>query len=237
MGDHGQIGASEPAIRVMLVDSHAMVREGLCLILALEADIEVVGTAGDAQQAELLAASLQPDIMILDADLPDFAEIQARLAVVAPAAGVMILASTNDASRAVSLISAGARGYLSTLATGQTLIGAIHAISRGELVLEAVALQAVIGRFVHHAPGLVEVPEVARERLSAREREVLNLLCQGHTDKAIAQTLYLSVRTVNSHVSHIFAKLGVATRTEAMHAALQQGLVSLAPPSLTLQHP
>jgi DNA-binding NarL/FixJ family response regulator len=226
---HGHAGdeCSERPIRVVLVDRHAMLREGLSRILAAEPNIAVVGSAGDGQEAVLLTASLQPNVVILDADLPNVAGLIARLAADAPAAGVVILSASDDGRQAVTLVCAGARGYLSTHATGQDLIGAVRAVSRGELALEATALKAVVGRLAHHKPGVVDVTDAPYEILSARELEVLRLLCQGRTDKQIAQTLYLSVRTVNSHVSHIYAKLGVGTRTEAMHVALEHGLVSL----------
>jgi two-component system response regulator NreC len=228
---------SELAIRVVLIDRHAMVREGLSRILAAETDITVVGSAGAGQEAVLLTASHQPNVVILDAELPDVAGLITRLAADAPATGVVILSASDDALQAVTLVCAGARGYLSKHATGQDLIGAVHTVSRGGLALEAAALKAVIGQLAHHKPGVVDLADAPYEILSTRELEVLDLLCQGHTDKEIAQTLYLSVRTVNSHVSHIYAKLGVGTRTEAMHIALQRGLVALVPSSVTTAHP
>jgi two-component system response regulator NreC len=196
-------------------------------ILAAEPDIAVVGSTEVSQEAVLLTATLQPNVVILDASLPDVAGLTARLVANVPTAGVMILSASNEAQQAVTLVCAGARGYLSTYASGQSLIGAVRAISRGELVLEATALKAVIGQLVNHNPSVAAAPDPPYESLSAREFDVLGLLCQGHTDKEIAQTLYLSVRTVNSHLSHIYAKLGVGTRTEAMHIALQRGLVVL----------
>lgn len=217
------------AIRVVLVDRYALVREGLCRILAAEADIAVVGSGGDGPEALALAARLQPDVVILDGDLTDVAGLITCLAADAPAAGVVILSVSDDALQAVTLVCAGARGYLSKHATGQGLIDAVHAVSHGELVLEAAALKAVVGQLAHHKPGVVDVANAPYEILSTRELEVLRLLCHGRTDKEIAQTLYLSVRTINSHVSHIYAKLGARTRTEAMHLALQHGLIALAP--------
>ena len=224
-------------IRVVLVDRHAMVREGLSRILAAEPDIAVVGSADDGQGAARLTASLQPNVVILDAGLPDVTALTARLVAAVPTAGVMILSASDEAQQAVTLVCTGARGYLSTYATGQSLIEAVRAISRGELVLEATALKAVVGQLAHHKSGVVDAADAPYEILSARELEVLGLLCQGRSDKEIAQTLDLSVRTVNSHLSHIYAKLGVGTRTEAMHLALQHGLVALAPSSLTAVHP
>src|SRR6266508_3306775 len=163
---------SERVIRVVLVDRHAMVREGLSHILTAEPGIAVVGAAGDGHEAILLTASRQPNVCILDADLPQVAQI----------------------------------------------------------------LQAVINQLAQHQPGTLSADEVSQEALSARELEVLGLLCQGRADKEIAQTLYLSVRTVNSHVSHVYAKLGVGTRTEAMHVAFQRGLVDVATTPPTPAH-
>ena len=228
---------NDKTISVVLVDQHTMVREGLSHILAAEPDIAVIGSTDDSQEAALLMASLQPNVVILDAGLPDVTGLTARLVANVPAAGVMILSAGDEARQAVTLVCAGARGYLSTYASGQSLIGAIRAISRGELVLEAAALKSVVGQLADHNPSVVAIPDLPYEVLSAREFDVLRLLCQGHTDKEIAQTLYLSVRTVNSHLSHIYAKLGVGTRIEAMHIALQRGLVVLTPtaPSLVPQ--
>lgn len=226
---HGQAGdeRSERAIRVILVDRHAMVREGLSRILAAETDIVVVGSVGDGQEAILLTASRQPNMCILDADLPQVEEILQRIAADAPAVAVLILAADEDTQRAVALVRAGARGYLCKRAGGRDLVMAIRALSRGEPVLSAHILQAVIDQLARHTAGAVGEDDLSHEALSARELEVLGLLCQGRTDKEIAQQLYLSVRTVNSHVSHIYAKLGVGTRTEAMHAAFQRGLVTV----------
>jgi len=220
----------------VLVDRHAMVREGLSHILTAEPGIAVVGAAGDGHEAILLTASRQPNVCILDADLPQVAEILQRIAADAPAVAVLILAADEDIQQGVTLVRAGARGYLCKRADGRDLLMAIRALSRGELVLNAHILQAVINQLAQHQPGTLSADEVSQEALSARELEVLGLLCQGRADKEIAQTLYLSVRTVNSHVSHVYAKLGVGTRTEAMHVAFQRGLVDVATTPPTPAH-
>ena len=214
-------------IRVVLVDRHAMVREGLSRILTAELGIVVVGSAGDSQEAMLLSASLQPDVCILDSDMPEVEQILQRIASGAPTIAVLILAADENIQQCVALVRAGARGYLSKHADGRDLIRTVRALSRGELFLGAHILQAVISQSAQYHPGTLGADKLSHEVLSVRELEVLGLLCQGRTDKEIAQTLYLSVRTVNSHVSHIYAKLGVGTRTEAMHVALERGLVTL----------
>ena len=223
-------------IRVVLVDRHAMVREGLSRILTAEPSIAVVGSAGDGLEAILLMTSLQPNMCILDADLPEVEQIIQRIASDAPAVAVLILAADEHMQQGVALVRAGARGYLGKRADGRDLIVAIRTLSRGELVLSAHILQAVINQLAQHQPGTLSADEASHEVLSARELEVLGLLCQGRADKEIAQTLYLSVRTVNSHVSHVYAKLGVGTRTEAMHVAFQRGLVDVATTPPTLAH-
>jgi len=223
-------------IRVVLVDRHAMVREGLSRILTAEPGIVVVGSAGDSQEAMLLSASLQPDVCILDSGMPEVEQIMQCIASGAPAVAVLILAADESIQQGVALVRAGARGYLSKRADGRDLIRTVRALSRGELLLSTHILQAVISQSAQHHPGTLGADELSHEVLSARELEVLRLLCRGCTDKEIAQTLYLSVRTVNSHVSHIYAKLGVGTRTEAMHVALERGLVTLTTAAPTPPH-
>jgi DNA-binding NarL/FixJ family response regulator len=214
-------------ITVLLADRHVMVSEGLGRILAAEADIVVVGSASESAEALALAGRLRPDVVILDADLSEVMELVGRVCGDAPAAGVLILSASDDAARAVALVRAGARGYLSKRASGRDLVAAVRAVGRGQLALGTAALTAVVDQLAHRQPATVANSGAPCETLSARELEVLRLLCRGRTDKAIAQQLYLSVRTVNSHVSHIYAKLGVGTRTEAMQLALQHGLVTL----------
>jgi two-component system, NarL family, response regulator LiaR len=227
---------NEPVISVVLVDRHAMVREGLSRILTAEPGIEVVISAGDIQEAIDLMASFQPKVCILDADLPHVTEILQRIAAGAPTIAVLILAADENIQQGVALVRAGARGYLSKHADGRDLIRTVRALGRGELLLSTPILQAVISQSAQHHPGTLGVDELSHEALSARELEVLGLLCRGRTDKEIAQTLYLSVRTVNSHVSHIYGKLGVGTRTEAMHVALERGLVTLTAATPTPPH-
>jgi DNA-binding NarL/FixJ family response regulator len=176
-------------------------------------------------------------VCILDADLPQVEEIVGCIAADASTIAVLILAADENIQQGVALVRAGARGYLSKHADGRNLIRTVRMLSRGALLLSTPILQAAISQSAQHHSGTLGADELSHEVLSARELAVLDLLCQGRTDKEIAQTLYLSVRTVNSHVSHIYAKLGVGTRTEAMHLALQHGLVALAPSSPTPAHP
>jgi DNA-binding NarL/FixJ family response regulator len=227
----------EQPISVLLVDRLAMVREGLGRILTTEADIRVAGSSSAGTEALALAPQLRPDVIILDADLPDIMGMIARLRADVPMAGVLILAATHDTAHAVALVRAGVRGYLCKRATGQELIAVVYAVGRGQLSLDTAVLTSLVDTLAHRETAIVDISGPPREELSERELEVLRLLCQGRTDKAIAQRLYLSVRTVNSHVSHIYAKLGVGTRTEAMQLALQHGLVLLPPASLTTTHP
>ena len=227
----------EQPISVLLVDRLEMVRDGLGRILSAEADILVAGSSSTGTEALALAVQLRPDVIVLDADLPHIKDIIAQLRADVPMAGVLILAAAHDAARAVALVRAGVRGYLCKRATGQELIAAVHAVGRGELSLDTAVLTSLVDTLAHRETASVAIPGPTREELSQREFEVLRLLCQGRSDKAIAQRLYLSVRTVNSHVSHIYAKLGVGTRTEAMQLALQHGLVVLPAASLIATHP
>jgi DNA-binding NarL/FixJ family response regulator len=227
----------EQPIAVLLVDRLDMVRDGLGRILSAEADILVIGSSSAGTEAPTLAAHLRPDVIILDAELPHIMDLIMRLRADMPMAGVLILAATHDAAHAVALVRAGVRGYLCKRATGQELIAAVRMVGHGQLSLDTVVLTSLVDTLAHRETAILDIPGPPPEELSERELEVLRLLCQGRSDKAIAQRLYLSVRTVNSHVSHIYAKLGVGTRTEAMQLALQHGLVVLPPVSLTTTHP
>src|SRR5262249_44167815 len=147
-----------------------------------EGGVAVVGSADDGSEALALAVRLEPDVVILDANLPDLVGLVSCLAADVPTASGVILSAGDDGLQAVTLVCAGARGYLSKHATGQDLIRAVQAVSRGELVLEATALKAVVGQLAHHKPGVVDAADAPYEILSARELEVLGLLCQGRTD-------------------------------------------------------
>lgn len=210
------------AIRVLVVDDHAVVRSGLRLLLDAEDDIEAVGEAGNMQDAVLRARSLKPDVVLMDVVMPGASGIEATPAVLkeAPEAKVLVLSMQDDPSYVREAFAAGASGYVLKEAADEEVVGAVREVAGG-------------GRYVHPTLGARLVAAEAEERaraeadpLTEREREVLRLLALGHTNQEIAKTLFLSVRTVETHRAHIMQKLRLSTRAELVRYAMEQGLLA-----------
>jgi two-component system, NarL family, response regulator NreC len=209
-------------IRVVLVDDHAVVRSGLRLLLDAEDDIEVVGEAGNAKDAIFRARALTPDVILLDVVMPGESgiEVLPKLLKEAPETKVLVLSMQDDPSYVREAFAAGANGYVLKEAADEEVVSAVREIASG-------------GRYVHPALGARMVAADAAERaaaeadpLSDREREVLRLLALGHTNQEIAEQLYISVRTAESHRAHIMQKLQLSTRAELVRYALSQGLLT-----------
>jgi two-component system response regulator NreC len=212
-------------IRILVVDDHAVVRSGLRLVLDAEPDFETVAAAGSMREAVFAARREQPDIVLMDLVMPGGSGIEATPAVLkeAPDAKVLVLSMQDDPAYVREAFAAGASGYVLKEAADTELVAAIREVAEG-------------GRYVHPALGARLVTAEAEERrrveadpLSEREREVLRLLALGHTNQEIAKTLYLSVRTVETHRAHIMQKLRLATRAELVHYALDNGLLDSEP--------
>ena len=210
-------------IRVLIVDDHAVVREGLLTFLELQDDIEVVGEAADGQEALERAAELAPDVILMDLVMPRLDGVGAmrELRATAPSSRVIVLTSFLEDERLLPAIQAGAAGYLLKNAEPAELIRAIRAARRGEAVIDPTAA----ARLVHALSGGARTAAEA-ERLTAREREVLRLIAAGQSNKRIARTLGISEKTVKTHVGHVLAKLGVTDRTQAAVLALRDGLLA-----------
>jgi two-component system, NarL family, response regulator NreC len=209
-------------IQVVLVDDHAVVRSGLRLLLDGHDDIEVVGEAGNAKDAIFRARALKPDVILLDVVMPGESGIDVlpKLLEESPDTRVLVLSMQDDPSYVRQAFGAGASGYVVKEAVDEEVVSAVREIARG-------------GRYVHPALGARMVAAEAQERaaaeadpLSEREREVLHLLALGHTNQEIAERLYISVRTAESHRAHIMQKLRLTTRAELVRYALSQGLLA-----------
>ncbi len=201
---------AEP-IGVLIVDDHAVVREGLRSFLELQEGIAVVGEAGDGAEAVALAERIRPDVVLMDLVMPkvDGVEAMRQLRERVPAARVIVLTSFLDDDRLLPAIRAGAAGYLLKNAQPQELARAIRTANDGEALIDP----AVAARLVE---ALASGEQDDRyDELTPREREVLELIGRGFSNKRIAQELGAAEKTVKNHVSHVLAKLGVADRTQA----------------------
>lgn len=207
--------------RVLVVDDHAVVRAGLRLLLAAEADLEVVGEAGDAREAVFQTRALLPDVIVLDLLMPGPSGIDVlpELRKAAPQVQVLVLSMQDEPSYVREAFAAGASGYVLKEAADTDLVAAVRAVAAGE-------------RYVHPALGarLVAAEADARRQteedpLSDREREVLRLLALGHTNQEIANLIYISVRTAETHRAHIMQKLRLKTRAALVSYAMTHGLL------------
>jgi two-component system response regulator NreC len=209
------------AIRVLIVDDHAVVRSGLHLLLDADKEIEVVGEAGSVKDAIFEAREKKPDVVLMDVVMPGQTGIEGVPLVLkeAPEAKVLVLSMQDDPRYVHEAFGAGASGYVLKEAADAEVVGAIHEVAAG-------------GRYVHPTLGarLVAADAEARARedadpLSDREREVMRLLALGHTNQEIAQMLYISVRTAETHRAHIMQKLRLSSRAELVRHAIEQGLL------------
>jgi DNA-binding NarL/FixJ family response regulator len=197
-------------IRVLIVDDHAVVREGLRAFLELQDRVEVIGEAGDGREAIEEAERLRPDVILMDLVMPrlDGVEAMRELHEQVPAARVIVLTSFLDDERLVPALRAGAAGYLLKNVEPQELARAIRLADAGEAMIDP----AVAARLVD---ALVEVRGDEGPKLTRREQEVLELIGRGLANKRIALELGIAEKTVKTHVSHVLAKLGVSDRTQA----------------------
>lgn len=208
-------------IRVLIVDDHAVVRAGLRRVLDAEDDIETVGEAADADRALFEALETKPDVVLMDVVMPGKSGIEGMPAILQalPQTKVLVLSMQDDPHYVREAFEAGASGYVLKEAVDTEVVGAVRTVASGE-------------RYVHPTLGAKLVAAAADERrraeqdpLSEREREVLRLLALGHTNQEIAQMLFISVRTAETHRAHIMQKLQLASRAELVRYALSAGLL------------
>jgi DNA-binding NarL/FixJ family response regulator len=198
-------------IRVLVADDHPVVRQGLCTMLELEDDIEVVARAADGEEAVMMARREHPDITLLDVQMPVLDGIEAlrRIRAEDPEARVIVLTTYRNEDYIFPSLRAGARGYLLKDSSREELAGAIRAVAAGESLLD---------------PDMVDAAKDAGG-LTSRELEVLTLMADGHNNGQIATALYVSENTVKTHVSKIFAKLGCRDRAAAVLVAWKRHLI------------
>lgn len=214
-------------IRILLVDDHAMLREGMRNLLEKERDLEVAGEAGDGEEAIDLARQLAPDVALMDIVMPKLSGIGAtkRIKEVSPSTAILILSAHEDDAYIIGLLEAGAAGYLLKSARSAELVKAIRAVSAGEAVLHPSVAARLLARAARSVEG--QTSTRSGEDLTERELEILRLAARGMGNKEIAIKLSLSVPTIKAHLVNIFNKMGVGSRTEAVLQALKKGWVDL----------
>jgi DNA-binding NarL/FixJ family response regulator len=209
-------------IGIVIVDDHAVVREGLARLLATAGDIEVLGAARDGEEAVRLVAEHRPQVVLMDLSMPGVGGVEATRRIVAelPGTEVVILTSFSDREQILSALDAGAVGYLLKDADPAELIEGVRAAARGESPLDPKAARAVLtGR------GAKAAAQDRSEELTAREREVLALVAEGLPNKLISRRLEISEKTVKAHLTSVFARIGVTDRTQAALWAREHGVV------------
>jgi two-component system, NarL family, response regulator NreC len=211
-----------PAVRVLIVDDHAVLRTGIRLMLAREPDLEPVGEAGSGREAIFESRSLKPDVILIDVVMPDGngLEVIPTLLKERPDTKILVLSMQDDPRYVREAFAAGASGYVLKEAADVEVVAAVREVARG-------------GRYVHPELGarlIAADADAARKAeedpLSDREREVLRLLALGHTNQEIAKQLFISVRTAETHRAHIMQKLHLSSRAELVRYAIAQGLLN-----------
>jgi DNA-binding NarL/FixJ family response regulator len=215
-------------IRVIIAEDHAVVREGTRQLLENESDMEVVGAAATGAEAVALVERVHPDVAIMDISMPEMGGIEAteRIKASRPSTAVLILTAYDDDQYVFALLAAGAAGYLLKDVPSTEVVRAIRAVHAGEPVLHPAIVRKVLARIASQQS--VQEPAPRRESLlTDRERDILRLAACGMSNTRIADHLAVSARTVQAHLTHIFDKLGVGSRTEAVIVGLRQGVLSL----------
>ena len=207
-------------IRILLADDHAVVRKGFQFILAAQPDFEIVGEASNGKEAVELALSLQPDVVVMDVSMPELSGIEAtrRIGEACPKARVLALSMHRDSAYVREILRAGARGYILKDANENDLLGAVRAVSKGDGYLSPAVSDAVLNDYRKHVTDPVDL-------LTGREREVLQHIAEGKTNKEIAVLLGLSVYTVEAHRGRVMEKLNLHSTGELVRFALRNGLI------------
>ncbi|MGV3011734.1 response regulator transcription factor [Streptococcus thoraltensis] len=205
-------------LTILLVDDHEMVRMGLKSFLNLQQDISVIGEAGNGQEGIMKALDLRPDVIVMDLVMPEMDGVEATLQILKEwsEAKILVLTSYLDNEKIYPVIQAGAKGYMLKTSNAPEILNAIRKVAEGQLAIETEVEQ----KMKHHD----ENPAL-HEDLTAREKDILHLLAKGYDNQTIADELYISLKTVKTHVSNILAKLQVDDRTQAVVYAFRHHLV------------
>ena len=207
-------------IRILLADDHSLVRQGFSMILEAQADMQIVGQAGNGREAVDLAAKLRPDVVVMDVAMPELNGIEAtrRIIEASPRTRVLALSMHKDSVYVREVLRAGARGYLLKDSGDADLVAAVRAVAQGDGYLSPRVSDSVLSDYRRHVTDPLDL-------LSSREREVLQMIAEGKTNKEIANSLNLSVYTVEAHRGRIMEKLNLHSTSELVRFALRSGLI------------
>ncbi len=211
-------------IKILVVDDHAIMRDGIHALLSLHNDIEVVGEASEGKEAIEKVQELAPDVVVMDIAMPgmDGLEATRRIRKKNPKVKVIILTQHDNREYILSCVKAGAAGFVPKRALGSELVAAIRAVHKGDSFLYPSAAAALIEDYLQQAK-----EEDPYDRLTARQREILKLIADGHTSREIADMLFLSLKTVLGHRTKIMGKLDLHNSTELIKYAMRKGLVTM----------
>ncbi len=217
----------EKTVTVVIADDHVLVRKGTRQLLEEHPGLSVVGEAADGREAIEVVNRLRPDVVLMDIAMPGTNGIEAtrRIKETSPSTSILVLTAYDDEQYIYALLDAGAAGYLLKNVSGEELARSVYAVAEGESVLHPTVAAKVFKRVTSGAGGQADAGDV--DQLTDRELAVLRLAASGLSNKMIARDLDLSDRTVQVHLSNVFGKLGVASRTEAVTTALRRGIVTL----------
>ena len=210
-----------------MVDDHTIVRDGICALLALAGDIEVVGEAANGSEALKMVKELEPDVVLMDIAMPVMGGLEAtrRLRKEFPRARVLILTQYDDKEYVFPVIEAGASGFISKVAASSELALGIRSVCRGDSYLSPSIAKLLVEDYQRGVGG--RVGQDPYEQLTDRERDVLKLLAEGHTTQEIADMLVITPKTVEGHKTNLMAKLGIHSRVDLVKYALRKGIITI----------
>jgi two-component system response regulator NreC len=211
----------------MLVDDHAIVRSGLSLLINAHDDMQVIATASNGEEAFRIAQEIKPDVIVMDLNMPGENGMltTARIKKVMPQIEILVLTMLEDREYLFRVLKAGASGYILKSADDMDVMSAIRTVARGEAYLYPNAAKSLIQEFLHNVEQ--EGKNETYQELTKREQEVISLVAKGHSNKQIAEILHLSIKTIESHRSHIVEKLQLRTRSELVEYAIKKGLLEV----------
>ena len=212
-------------IRVLVVDDHTIVRDGICALLALAGDMEVVGEATNGNEALKMVKELTPDVVLMDMAMPIMGGLEAtrRISKEFPATRVLVLTQYDDKEYVFPVIESGASGFISKVAASSELVAGIRSVCRGDAFLSPSVAKLLVENYQHTAAQRVK--QDPYDDLTERERDILKLLAEGHSTAEIADMLVITRKTVEGHKTNLMAKLGIHSRVDLVKYALRKGII------------